>query len=128
MSSPRIERVSPGDLVATAPDGTGVVVWRWYDAVVLAEQDQLTRQWEPAHGEVSAQQRPVSGSSRPGTRSYLSACLPRAERWVAGPVAVAAKDADVELNAVVRLSTEYDLWNDLYEAEFRYSHRPVIDP
>ena len=32
--SPRTERVSPGHLVAiaTAPDGTEAVVWRWYDA------------------------------------------------------------------------------------------------
>ncbi len=35
--SPRVERVSPGHLVAvaTAPTGSEAVVWRWYDAVVL---------------------------------------------------------------------------------------------
>ncbi len=38
--SPRTERVSPGHLVAvaTATDGSEVVVWRWYDAVVLGEE------------------------------------------------------------------------------------------
>jgi hypothetical protein len=37
--------VSPGHLVAvaTAPDGSEVVVWRWYDAVVLGEEAGLTR-------------------------------------------------------------------------------------
>jgi hypothetical protein len=35
--SPRVERVSPGHLVAiaTRPNGSEDVVWRWYDAVVL---------------------------------------------------------------------------------------------
>lgn len=58
--SPRAERVHPGHLVAvaTAPNGTDVVVWRWYDAVVLGtEDDGSVRLWEPAHGEVVAQPR-----------------------------------------------------------------------
>lgn len=57
--SPRTERVSPGHLVAaaTAPDGSEVVVWRWYDAVVLGEEVGLIRLWEPAHGEVVARRR-----------------------------------------------------------------------
>jgi len=57
--SPRTERVSPGHLVAvaTAPDGTEAVVWRWYDAVVLGEERGLIRLWEPSHGEVVAQPR-----------------------------------------------------------------------
>ena len=39
--SPRAERVSPGHLVAiaTGPDGTDLVVWRWYDTVVLGTED-----------------------------------------------------------------------------------------
>jgi len=113
--SPRTERVSPGHLVAvaTAPDGTEALVWRWYDAVVLEEQDKLIRLWEPAHGEVLAQQRPSYVSSRPGTRAYLSAGLPGAEWWVAGPAAAAAENADVELDEVERLYTEHNLWDDL---------------
>src|SRR5262245_57990596 len=57
--SPRTERVSPGHLVAvaTAPDGSEVVVWRWYDAVVVGEGRGVVRLWEPAHGEVDAQPR-----------------------------------------------------------------------
>lgn len=113
--SPRTERVSPGHLVAvaTAPDGTDALVWRWYDAVVLAEQGKLIRLWEPAHGEVLAQQRPAYVSARPGTRAYLSAGLPGAEWWVAGPAADAAENADVELHEVERLYTEHNLWDDL---------------
>ena len=58
--SPRVERVSPGHLVAiaTGQKGTDVVVWRWYDAVVLGQrEDGSVRLWEPAHGEVIARGR-----------------------------------------------------------------------
>lgn len=113
--SPRTERVSPGHLVATAttPDGTEVVVWRWYDAVVLGAEAGLIRLWEPAHGEVLAQPRPAYQAARPGTRAYLSAGLPGADWWVAGRAAASAADADVELAEVERLYTERDLWNTL---------------
>jgi hypothetical protein len=39
--SPPVERVRPGHLVAIATglDGTDLVVWRWYDAVVLGTED-----------------------------------------------------------------------------------------
>ena len=112
--SPRTERVSPGHLVAvaTAPNGNDAIVWRWYDAVVLGEQGKLIRLWEPAHGEVLAQPRPAYLSPRPGTRAYLSAGLPGAEWWAAGPAAATAEDADVELDEVERLYTEHDLWDD----------------
>lgn len=55
--TPRVERVSPGHLIAiaTGPNGTDVVVWRWYDVVVLGpDGDGSVRLWEPAHGEVLA--------------------------------------------------------------------------
>ena len=54
--TPRIERVAPGNLVAVADagQGAGVLVWRWYDAVVLGEQGGAVRLWEPFHGEVLA--------------------------------------------------------------------------
>src|SRR5215472_14401159 len=112
--SPRTERVSPGHLVAvaTAPDGSEVVVWRWYDAVVLGEEVGLVRLWEPAHGEVVAQRR-VQQQRPPGTRAYLSAGLPGADWWVAGAVAYRAEDADVELDEVERFFDERDLWNNL---------------
>lgn len=113
--SPRTERVSPGHLVAvaTVPDGTGAVVWRWYDAVVLGEETGQIRLWEPSHGEVVAQSRSPQQALRPGTRAYLSAGLPGAAWWVAGAAAARAEDADVELDEVERFYTERDLWNRL---------------
>lgn len=110
--SPRRERVSPGHLIAaaTAPDGSEVVVWRWYDAVVLREQDASSvRLWEPAHGDVIAQRRRTR-PYEPGTRAYLSAGLPGADWWVAGGVVARAEDADVELDEVERFYTENRLW------------------
>jgi uncharacterized protein (TIGR03086 family) len=113
--SPRTQRVSPGHLVAiaTAPDGTEALVWRWYDAVVLGEEAGLIRLWEPAHGEVLAQPRSARQVPQPGTRAYLSAGLPGADWWVAGGAAARAEDADVELADVEKLYTEHDLWNTL---------------
>ena len=113
--SPRTGRVSPGHLVAiaTAPDGTEAVVWRWYDAVVLGAEAGLIRLWEPSHGEVLAQPRPAHQSPQPGTRAYLSAGLPGADWWVAGGAAASAEDADVELDQVEQLYTERGLWNTL---------------
>ena len=112
---PRTERVSPGDLVALAalPDGREVVVWRWYDAVVLGEVDGQVRLWEPAHGEVLARPRDPRGVPTPGSRAYLSAGLPGAEWWVAGPAVVRAEDADVELDEVRRFFSSLDLWDRL---------------
>jgi hypothetical protein len=113
--SPRTERVSPGHLVAVvaAADGTDVVVWRWYDAVVLGDEAGLVRLWEPAHGEVVAHPRGVPQHRPPGTRAYLSAGLPGADWWVAGAVVAEAADADVELDEVEHFCTEHDLWPGL---------------
>ncbi|HEV2378094.1 MAG TPA: hypothetical protein VGS19_38760 [Streptosporangiaceae bacterium] len=112
--SPRTERVSPGNLVAVAaaPDGTDVVVWRWYDAVILGEDDGVVWLWEPAHGEVAAQPR-YAQPRQSGTRAYLSAGLPGAQWWVAGPAASRAQDAHVELDEVERFYSERDLWDTL---------------
>jgi hypothetical protein len=113
--APRTERVSPGHLVAvaTAPDGSETVIWRWFDAVVLGEQDGLVRLWEPAHGEVLAHPRPTQPPPSPGTRAYLSAGLPGADWWVAGAAVTRAEDAQVELDDVERFYTDRDLWNHL---------------
>jgi hypothetical protein len=111
--SPRAERVSPGNLVAiaTGPDGTDVVVWRWYDAVVLGtEEDGAVRLWEPAHGEVIAQARASYEEQEPGSRAYASAGLPGAGWWVADRASGDPQDADVELDEVIALYTENDLW------------------
>lgn len=46
--APRRERVLPGHLVAVAAAAdSAVVVWRWYDAVVLASDAAAVRLWEP---------------------------------------------------------------------------------
>ena len=113
--SPRTDRVSPGHLVAvaTAPDGPEKVIWRWFDAVVLGEDDGVVRLWEPLHGEVLARSRGEHAQRRPGTRAYLSAGLPGADWWVAGTAVASAEDAQVELDEVERFFTERDLWNRL---------------
>jgi len=113
--SPRIERVSPGHLVAVAAaaDGAETVVWRWYDAVVLGEESGLVRLWEPAHGEVLAHSRRAQQPRQPGTRAYLSAGLPGADWWVAGAAVGRAEDADVELDEVGRFCTDHGLWPGL---------------
>ncbi len=112
--TPRVERVSPGHLVALAPAAAGdtpVVVFRWYDAVVLEAANDQVRMWEPAHGEVLATPRRSRQHRQPGTRAYLSAGLPGADWWVAGHAATAAEQADVELGEVERFCTEHDLWD-----------------
>jgi hypothetical protein len=97
--------------VATPPEGADVVVWRWYDAVVLGEESAgAVRLWEPGHGEVIAERRRAQQRYEPGTRAYLSAGLPGAEWWVAGAVAARAEEADVGLEEVKRLYTENGLW------------------
>jgi hypothetical protein len=113
--APRRERVLPGHLVAIAKaSGTAVVVWRWYDAVVLGSDAGSVRLWEPAHGESSARRRRPGQDYPPGTRAYLSAGLPGADWWVAGPAAGRAEDADVELAEVRNLYTEHGLWDSAF--------------
>lgn len=113
--SPRTDRVQPGNLVAmtTASDGIATVLWRWYDAVVLGDEANAIRLWEPAHGEVLAQPRATYRRGHPGTRAYLSAGLPGADWWVAGPTTATAQEAGVELGEVEKLYTEHGLWDTL---------------
>ena len=111
----RVEWVSPGHLVALAPAAgdTPVVVFRWYDAVVLDAAGDQVRMWEPAHGKVLATPRPSRQPWQPGTRANLSAGLPGADWWVAGPATTPAEQADVELDEVERFCTKHDLWDQL---------------
>jgi hypothetical protein len=95
---PRTERVAPGNLVALT--AAGVVVWRWYDAVVLEHDGPAVVVWEPAHGPVTASPRDPRRSYRPGGRAYVSAGLPGADWWIAGPAVDRAEDADVDLDQV----------------------------
>ncbi|TVZ06350.1 hypothetical protein EAS64_02685 [Trebonia kvetii] len=109
--APRRERVLPGHLVAIAENvDTAVVVWRWYDAIVLDSDPDFVRLWEPAHGESTAQRRRPQQQYSPGTRAYLSAGLPGADWWVAGAAVDRPEDADVELGEVERLYTAHDMW------------------
>ncbi len=110
--SPRTDRVSPGHLVAVAAadDGAEAVVWRWYDAVTLGAEADLIRLWEPAHGEVLAHSRLPHQPRPSGSRAWLSAGLPGADWWVAGPAVPNAEDADVELAEVWRFCTAHGLW------------------
>lgn len=114
--APRRERVLPGHLVAIAeaPGAAAVVIWRWYDAVVLGSDAGSVRLWEPAHGDVAAQRRRPQQHYDPGTRAYLSAGLPGAQWWVAGRAVDQAEDAEVELDEVERLYTEHDMWNSAF--------------
>jgi hypothetical protein len=115
--SPRTERVSPGHLVAvvTSPDGDEVVIWRWYDAVVLGHDEGSVQLWEPAHGEVTARPRQSYKEQQPGSRAYVSAGLPGADWWVAGRVANSPDEAAVELDAVEAMYTENNLWPAVFE-------------
>ena len=111
--TPRVERVSPGHLVAvaTSPTGDQAIVWRWYDAVVQVVEDGGTvRLWEPAHGEVSARPRVSFAHPNPGERAYASAGLPGADWWVAGSAAGDPGTADVDLAEVAAMYEDNDLW------------------
>ena len=111
--SPRTARVSPGHLVALAraPDGANVVLWRWYDGVVLDDGAAgPVRMWEPAHGEVVATPRWTGQTFVAMSRAYLSSGLPGAAWWVEGAATTRAADARVDLAAVARLYTENAMW------------------
>jgi hypothetical protein len=100
--------------VASAANGSGVVVWRWFDAVVLEQAGgSSVRLWEPGHGVVLAEPRYGQRTYRPGTRAYLSAGLPGAKWWVAGPAADRGEDAEVELDEVEQFFTGLGLWASL---------------
>jgi hypothetical protein len=118
--SPRMERVSPGHLVAvaTGPGGSEAVVWRWYDAVVLGqERDGAVWLWEPAHGEISAQPRASYEQQEPGTRAYASAGLPGAEWWVAASADSDPQTVNVDLDEVDNLYNENELWLAVFAAD-----------
>ena len=113
---PREQRVAPGHLVAvvTAPHGHDVVVWRWFDAVVLdGSAPDSVRLWEPAHGEVVARARNPRSPRPPGSRAYISAGLDGADWWVAGPAVMRAEDADVDVEEVRRFFAAHRLWDHL---------------
>jgi hypothetical protein len=115
--APRAERVSPGHLVATAttPGGPDVVIWRWFDAVVLdtASGGEHVTLWEPGHGRVEARARHQGRTYRPGNRAYLSAGLPGADWWVEGPCVDRSEAAEVDLEELQAFFTTHELWDRL---------------
>jgi hypothetical protein len=112
---PRAGRVAPGNLVAIVaePGGSEVILWRWFDAVIVDQAELVITLWEPYHGIVVAQPRDPQCGHRPGGRAYLSAGLPGAEWWVAGPAVDRAESADVELDEVRDFFTRHGLWDRL---------------
>ena len=112
---PRAGRITPGNLVAIAAesDGSEVIVWRWFDAVVVSQAGQVVTLWEPNHGTVLAQPRDPQHVYRPGSRAYASAGLPGADWWVAGPAVDRAENAEVELEEVRDFFTTHGLWDGL---------------
>ncbi len=115
--APRVERVSPGHLVATTAvhDGSDVVIWRWFDAVVLdgEDGDEHVTLWEPGHGRVEARPRNRAREYRPGSRAYLSAGLPGADWWVEGPCVDRAESAEVDLEELQAFFSAHQLWDRL---------------
>jgi hypothetical protein len=112
--SPRAKTLTPGHLVAVTetPDAGSLILWRWYDAVVLKQAANQVRLWEPGHGEVLAQPRTLEDVYPVGTRAYASAGLRGADWWVEGPV-TAVEDATVAIDEVLAFYTEHDLWDRL---------------
>ena len=110
----RAETLTPGHLLAVTDgvDGPSLVLWRWYDAVVLEQSEDGVRIWEPAHGEVLAQARRPGQRWPMGTRAYASAGLPGADWWVEGPV-TAVERAEVALDEVDAFYAGHDLWGRL---------------
>lgn len=101
-----MENVLPGHLVVVLDD---VIVWRWFDAVVVDVADGLVRLWEAAHGEVVAQPRDREAGYTAGRRAYLSAGLPGAEWWVEGAAGGSRPDAVVDTVAVLDILAGHDL-------------------
>jgi hypothetical protein len=112
--SPRAKTLAPGHLVAVTDSAaaSSLIIWRWYDAVVLEQAGGHVRLWEPNHGEVLAQLRRSQHRYPVGTRAYASAGLPGADWWVEGPV-TAVEDADVAMDAVYEFYAAHDLWSCL---------------
>jgi hypothetical protein len=113
--APRRERVLPGHLVAVAeaPGDSGVVVWRWYDAVVLGSDAGSIRLWEPAHGEVAARRRRPEQRYGPGTRAYLSAGLPGTTPTMKAIVDIDPRTALIDLYVQDLTGSSIQGWKDL---------------
>jgi hypothetical protein len=116
--APRLDRVSPGHLVAvaTAVDRRSAIVWRWFDAVILSSSDGTSvRLWEPRHGEISALETEHYQPRVAGTRAYISTGLRGSNWWVSGPVVDNPSHADVELDDVRALYDSNGMWSSAFD-------------
>jgi hypothetical protein len=116
--APRVERVNPGHLVAVASglNVPAVVVWRWFDTVVLGSTNNGdVRLWEPAHGEVIARPRATYVMQEPGLRAFASAGLPGADWWVACNASDNQEAPNVELAEVVEFYDQNSLWTSAFQ-------------
>lgn len=107
---PRASSLSPGHLVALQPrqDGT-LVLWRWFDAVVIDVEGEQARVWEPLHGEVVARLRQPGTLPPVGGRAWVSAGLPGAEWWLESATGT-PPTAEVELGDVACFYDKHGLW------------------
>jgi hypothetical protein len=112
---PRAGRVAPGNLVAVTsePGRPDVILWRWFDAIVVDQAEHVVTLWEPNHGTVVAQPTDPKYIYQPGSRAYVSAGLPGADWWVAGPAVDRAENAAVDLDEVRAFFTGHGLWDRL---------------
>ena len=72
--SARANTLTPGHLVAvtTSLDANSLVIWRWYDAVVLEQSAEEVLLWEPNHGEGLASPRNPEDRYPAGTRACVN--------------------------------------------------------
>jgi hypothetical protein len=89
------------------------VIWRWFDAVVLGASSEGVQLWEPLHGEITARPRDPALVVQPGSRAFVSAGLPGADWWMAGPVGSSPEQARVEVAEVRRFFVDHGLWGEL---------------
>jgi hypothetical protein len=89
------------------------VIWRWFDAVVLGASSEGVHLWEPLHGEITARPRDPDLVLQPGSRAFVSAGLPGADWWLAGPVGGSPEHAWVEVAEVRRFFVDHGLWDEL---------------
>jgi hypothetical protein len=98
-------------LFAAGPEP--LVIWRWFDGVVLGASSEGVQLWEPLHGEITARPRNPDLVFQPGTRAYVSAGLPGADWWLAGPAVSSPEQATVEVAEVRRFFIHHGLWGEL---------------
>ena len=112
---PREGRVAPGNLVAIAGvAGAELIVWRWFDAVVVDQAGQVVTLWEPNHGDGrgSAERSAVTSTDPVAAPMRRPACPARTGGWPAPRSTVRRRPA-VDLHEVSDFFTSHGLWDRL---------------